>query len=90
MCIICNMPDFKADVAVDFLDKFAAASRALKAASDALLACSKIANTPEASERYDATHKQMVRLTREWNRLEEARENGHVPRANGQRGDSNG
>jgi len=76
MCIICNMPDFKDGVADDFLSKFSVASQAMTAAATAMLECAKIANTPEARSRYDATHKKMVQMVRDWNRLEQEREAG--------------
>jgi hypothetical protein len=82
MCIICNMPDFKDDIASTFLEAFERSCREMKAAAAAMLECSKVANTPEAKARYDATHKEMVRQIREWNKLEEKRE--HEPRASGQ------
>ncbi len=74
MCIICNMPDFKHEPADRFLSTFEMSRRSMKAAAEAMLECSKVANTPEARKRYDATYKKMVRQIREWNKLEEKRE----------------
>lgn len=84
MCIICNMPDFKSEIADDFLFKFAAAGKLMADAATAMLECSKIANKPEDRKRYDTLHKTMLRMKRDWNRLEQEREAqdgkvGHVP-----------
>jgi len=73
MCIICNMPDFKDDIASDFLSEFAAAQKAMKRATDAMLRVSKEAY-PAHRARYDGIHKEMVRQMREWNKLEQQRE----------------
>jgi hypothetical protein len=78
MCIICNMPDFKDDVASDFLNKFEVAQKAMKQATEAMLVCSKTAY-PQYRPHYDAVHKEMVRQIREWNKLEEKREQ-HEPK----------
>jgi len=58
----------------DFLREFEVARKAMRRAAAQMLACSKLAVVPEARVRYDAAHKQMVRLIREWNKLEETRE----------------
>lgn len=75
MCIICNMDDYKADVAGDFLNAFDRSREEMKKACDAMLAVSRAAVTPELKKHYRMFHKQMVRQMREWNRLEEKREN---------------
>lgn len=78
MCIICNMPDFDKS-GDEFLVAFDDARQRMREATEAMLRCSKVANTLEARERYDATHKRMKRLMADWNRLEQEREAGHVP-----------
>lgn len=40
-----------------------------------MLKCSQTAPDPAVRKRYDATYKRMVRLMRDWNALEESREN---------------
>jgi len=79
MCIICNLsaasdPWVGVEAADAFLAAFQEARQAMKNAADALLACSKI------DRRYDVTHKRMVAVCRDWNRLEEQREAGHEPK----------
>lgn len=83
MCIICNISGAAPDEAgfIDgcekanrFLSAFSEASAAMRRATDAMLACSRI------DRQYDATHKKMVNACRDWNRLEEQREAGHEPK----------
>ena len=79
MCIIWNLtggddPDGGMEVADAFLDAFDASRREMKRATDAMLAVSKRAASPEDRKRYDAIHKVMVRQSREWNKLEQKRE----------------
>lgn len=76
MCIICNTTPHT-EVADTFLVEFERARQGMKAAADAMLACSRVATTPEHRKRYGAIHKAMVRQTREWNKLEQKRE--HEP-----------
>lgn len=78
MCIICNLEDPSAglDEADRFLKRFAEASKAMKAAAAELDAVTKLVREPHRS-RYKQTHHKMVRLMREWNRLEQEREAGH-------------
>jgi len=70
MCIICNMgsDDTAANHALQFLRDFATAQKAMAESAAALHECAKV------DRRYDATHKTMVRLIREWNALEHTRE----------------
>jgi hypothetical protein len=77
MCIICNLtkatarfPDTDAniEVAEEFLLAFAAARKAMAEATNAMRNCAQI------DRKYDRTHKQMVRLCREWNAIEQTRE----------------
>lgn len=51
-----------------FLREFGIAQEAMRKATDAILACSRV------DENYDRTHKQMVRLLREWNSITHTRE----------------
>lgn len=71
MCIICNCGSGDGD---DFLVTFESARIAMNQAKEAMLKCSKTATSEEAKDRYDATHKKMAKLIREWNKLEEFRE----------------
>lgn len=73
MCIICNCPDHE-NAAEGFLTAFDTARRAMQTACDRMLDVSKIAATPDDRKRYDMIHKDMVRLCREWNKLEQKRE----------------
>lgn len=82
MCIFCNLvqddPYVEGEIAVAFLASFEGSRRTMKEAADRMLECSKRAATPEARRRYNATHKEMVKLIRAWNSLEEKRENREV------------
>lgn len=73
MCIICNA----GDAGMLFLNEYAHARHHMKRAADAMLLCS--ATKPglkriDQRKQYNKTHKRMVRLIREWNRLEQFRE----------------
>ena len=70
MCIICKMGDDGAglNAADEFLREFGIAQQAMRKATEAMLACSRV------DENYDRTHKQMVRLLREWNGITHTRE----------------
>lgn len=76
MCIICNMRG-REDVATEFLSAYDIAREAMKQAKHAMYVCSKDAVTPEARAAYDASHKTIVRLVNEWNKLEQSREPKH-------------
>lgn len=78
MCIVCNCDGPSDTTGSDFLTTFDNSRRAMSATADAMLKCSQVAFTPEAQQRYDRTHKKMVKLIREWNKLEELRENAPV------------
>ena len=86
MCIICNVTIGTVDESYDniskaeeFLNKFAIAQRFMRLAANKLLQVSEIKGLDAASrDRYDAVHKNMVRLSREWNKLEEKREASHA------------
>lgn len=73
MCIICNTDD-QLNLASNFLDDFSHASKLMKSAADRLKGCAAFARTAEKRKAYDASHKKMVRLIREWNRIEHERE----------------
>jgi hypothetical protein len=76
MCIVCNCGDFGGE----FVCAFTAAQSYMKAAADAMLKCSQVAirldKQPDYEQRrqYDAAHKQIVRVMREWNKIEHQRE----------------
>lgn len=72
MCLICNVTN--TEDGVQFLDHFAAASRSMRAATYSMYACATTAKTAEARHRYGVIHRRMVRLVREWNRLDHDRE----------------
>lgn len=65
MCIVCNVGIELADPCMEWHAK---AREAMCNAAYAFHAASG------ADRRYDATHKAMVRLIREWNKLEHTRE----------------
>jgi hypothetical protein len=64
MCIVCNCDE----AGLRFLDHFHNARAEMEQATRAMLICA--GTRPE----YDATHKRMVRLCRDWNRIEHERE----------------
>ena len=71
MCIICNC----GDDGDNFLWEYQLSRDAMNKAKEAMLKCMSAARQKNPkSRKYDATHKAMVRLIREWNRLEETRE----------------
>lgn len=77
MCIICNC----GNTGDEFLSEFIAARSALERASALMLECSKTATRPtnndpffEARAKYDSIHKKMVKILRDWNRIEHERE----------------
>ncbi len=75
MCILCNMcPDDNARHAADlFLGAFAIASQKMKLAVEQMRVVAAMC-PPAHMSRYDAAHKAMVRILRDWNRIEETRE----------------
>lgn len=78
MCIICNMgSDHTAShIASSFLAAYGESQLHMASAAAFMLKCSQLAVDAEDRKRYDAIHKQIVRLQREWNKLEHLRE-GH-------------
>lgn len=73
MCIICDMTKKGGvDAANEFLTQFSNAQNCMQRATIAMLEVRHNANS-EDRKRYDRTHKKMVRLLREWNRIEHER-----------------
>jgi len=68
MCIVCNCED----AGDEFLVEYERARTAMDRAAQAMLACSKI------DRRYDRSHKALVKLCREWNKIEHEREAEHT------------
>ena len=73
MCIICNC-DTDGD---EFLNAFESSRQAMRRAKEAMLKCSRSSTNKAISVRYDKTHKEMTRLIKEWNKLEQKREQGY-------------
>lgn len=76
MCIVCNCTTSEASFwqADKFLSDYRKAQEAMRAATEAMLAVSQLDIAPEHRERYDRTHKQMLRVMRDWNKIEQMRE----------------
>lgn len=79
MCIICNMmgpePNGNAmEAGLKFLREFNYAQEHMRAATEAMRRCKPFVSDEETRKRYDRTHKAMVRISREWNRIEHERE----------------
>lgn len=77
MCIICNCGDNHKEADI-FLGSFERARNAMRRAVDAMKVVSTVATTKDDRKRYDRTHKKMVRILRDWNRIEQERE-AHIP-----------
>ena len=75
MCILCNMGQDKSAWAEadKFLGNFADASRAMRQAVEQMRVVVGVCPSGHMSQ-YDAAHKAMVRILRDWNRVEETRE----------------
>ncbi len=75
MCILCNMGhDANARCEANFfLGDFAGASKKMKLAVEQMRVVAR-ACPPSHRGQYDAAHKAMVRILRDWNRIEETRE----------------
>ena len=71
MCIVCNCDN----KGIEFLDHFSQAKKKMKEASVLMLECSKVAKDIEAKKRYDKAHKKIVRIIKDWNKIEHEREN---------------
>jgi hypothetical protein len=70
MCVVCNC----GDEGYTFLTHAYNVSFEMEKAAAAMLACSEVVEDKGAARRYDAAHKKIVRLRREWNRIEHERE----------------
>ena len=73
MCIICNCGE-NHEAATRFLFEFERAQAAMRAAAQAMHECSKVAEPAQVRSRYDSEHKKMVRILRDWSRIEHSRE----------------
>lgn len=69
-CIVCNCDD----VGLEFLDKFSEVQKKMKEASVSMLQCSKVAKDIGTRRRYDKVHKKMVKILKDWNKIEHERE----------------
>jgi hypothetical protein len=78
MRIICNCGD---DGEAFYMGHYRA-SVAIGKAKDAMLKCSQTAKDEAARRRYDAMHKKIARMLRDWNRIEQERENDPKDHAN--------
>jgi hypothetical protein len=72
MCIICNV-GYEAD---KFLTPYDRARSEMRHAIDGMEAVIRAAPSREMQNRYKRAHHKMVRLLRDWNRIEQERENG--------------
>lgn len=79
MCIICNC-DHRG---TRFLEEFSSVRVHMNNAAEAMLECSKVARDSGAQRQYDAAHKLIVRLSREWNKIEHMREHVSADSASG-------
>lgn len=66
MCIVC--------ISEDFLHHFSLAHREMKKATQAMLKVSQNSYTPELAKNYDKVHKKMLRVMKQWARIEQERE----------------
>lgn len=74
MCIVCNMSSDNEHHAHNFLSQYEVARWHIQQATNDMLMCSKEAQNKEDQKRYDRIHKKMVRIQREWNKIEHQRE----------------
>ena len=72
MCIICECGT--SDASEEYLMSHEKTKLEMRKAAKAMLECSKVAITKEGRKSYDNTHKKMVKLIRDWNRIEQERE----------------
>ena len=73
MCIICNCKEYS-KAPDEFISAFESSRASMKKACDSMKRVSEEAISEEHAKRYDRTHKKMVRLLRDWNRIEQERE----------------
>jgi hypothetical protein len=67
-----------------FLCEFARAREHMKKAADALLQVRELPKSEPDKKRYDRAHKRVVRLIRDWNRIEQEREAEAVSKTGGE------
>ncbi|MDE2103232.1 MAG: hypothetical protein KGL39_38655 [Patescibacteria group bacterium] len=80
MCIICKCNGVNPndpEPGSDFLSAFYDVQRAIETAKAAMHRCAKVDRS------YDASHKAIVRMQRDWNRLEHYREAAASPHQTG-------
>jgi len=70
MCIVCNCNS----IGLTFLSRFSEAQQRMKDASELMLSCSRVAKDKETKKRYDKAHKKMVRIIKDWNKIEHERD----------------
>lgn len=73
MCMICNLPNHP-EVASEYLTAYSRAQAAMKKATKLMAAARDAAPDAITRDIYDANHKRMVRITRDWNRTDHQRE----------------
>jgi hypothetical protein len=73
MCIVCNC----GDDGNMFLIHFRNAQETIRIASASMKLCALRNNDKKIKRRYDRAHKKMVKLMREWNKIEHMRELGN-------------
>ena len=72
MCIGCNTNH--RDIAYDYLGERYVALKHMKNTEKLILECSKIVNKPEVKKQYDKVHKMLVRIRKEWAKVDDIRE----------------
>lgn len=72
MCIVCNA----GDDGLEFVEKFAHASKTMSQATAAMLRCATVHGgiSVEQQRRYGEIHREMVKMVRAWNDIEHRRE----------------
>jgi len=78
MCIICNC----GDDGDNFLYEYEVARGKMKKAREAMLKCSQVATDEESRKRYKATYNKMASIIKDWNSIEEFRENVKIDEGN--------
>jgi hypothetical protein len=74
MCIVCNVKEAGELPSNIFLEEYKQAQVSMRRAAEALHATLPHASTLKAKKQYARIHKQLVKLRRDWNRLEHLRE----------------
>ena len=70
MCIICNCDE----TGDEFLAEYKKAKGHMNKAIKLMKKCSEVAEFKEQRDQYDATHKEMKRILKKWNKIEHMRE----------------